>query len=119
MNVKDKQVTTEAELGLRLKGLLKKKSMGDVLKQDFSFSSYGTLSRILEGIFPKRKDIRVKFGLSPLMSVPACPNCGKVHTRACCRKLPKVERKLKVTMDVVSMFVVANALKKMERKKHE
>ena len=114
MNANGKQATTERDLGLRLRRLLKKKSLGAVLRDDFQFSSYGTLSRIAEGDFPKRPGVRAKFGLPPMMSVAGCPNCDGVHTRACRPKRIKVERKLKVTMDVVGMFLYANSLKKME-----
>lgn len=87
---------------------MEKKSLGDVLKQDFSFSSFGTLSRIVAGIFPKRADIRVKFGLSPMVSVAVCPNCGKVHTRTCRRKC-----------QVGWVLEVAGVLKQMEEKANE
>lgn len=111
MNAKGKQVTTERKLGIRLKRLLKKKSLGDVLREDFPFSSFGTLSRIAAGNFPKRPDIRERFGLPSMVSVVGCPNCDGVHTRACRPKRVKVNQMCKVGW----VLIVADMLKRMEK----
>lgn len=101
----------ERELGFRLKRLLSEKSLSEVLRVDFPFSSFGTLSRIAAGIFPKRPEVRVKFGLPPMMSVSGCPNCDGVHTRACRPKRPQATGK---KCEVGWVLEVAGMLKQME-----
>ena len=115
LNLKGKQVTTERELGLRLKKLLSEKSLSEVLRVDFPFSSFGALSRIAAGIFPKRPEVRVRFGLPPMVSIAGCPNCGGAHSmRACRPKRPQATRR---KCEVAWVLGVAEKLKQMEVEK--
>jgi len=87
----DKYGLTDKELTLRLKSLLDKKSLRRVLAEDFTFSSLGMLARIRDGGRVVGIEYRERFGLTTMVAVSSCPNCGGTHPIRKCS--PKKERR--------------------------
>ena len=104
---------TDDELVKRLVGLVAKKSLRKVQTDDFPFASMGTLSRIAKGKAPTRKRLRDEFSLFDMVSVKACPNCGKGHTRKCYPR-NKSLRILQANRDVATMITYVKTLRKLE-----
>jgi len=104
---------TDKELQSRLKYLIKnKRFLRVVQRENYPFSSLGTLARIRDGVFPKSERLRKAFDLSPILLAPACPRCGGVHTRKCREKKPP--RKLQPSKDLAEMIWWVRYLKRRE-----
>ena len=104
---------TDDELVKRIKTLVVGNTLRQVQRDECPFASIATLARIAKGVTPVRKRLRDNFGLSTMVVVPACPNCGKGHTRKCYPR-NKTLRLVQATQDVAVMITYVKTLRKLE-----
>ena len=108
---------TDAELTVSLKKLLKKKSLRRVLVEDFTFSSLGMLARIRDDGRVVGIEYRKKFGLTTMVAVSSCPNCGGAHTRKCSPKKKKGQRVIVGNRkDIATMIAYIRFFKRRENR---
>jgi len=98
-------VNQEEEVIMEYSRLALKFSTSEIAKQ--KGLSKGTVSRILKGVLPKTKKLRLKLRLPAYKYVLVCPGCGEPHIRKCWKlpTKPRKPREKKYTLKQILMVV--------------